>query len=229
MLGVIAPPALATSPCRRGPARVDRVGTPPGSGAWRAMLSRRTPLWNSSVAAVRRTRGSVTPDQAPWLLVLGAVTDSGGHCWLHVRLPSRPNNSAAWINADRVDLEPTPWRIVVSRSARTISLYRSGASVRRFPVVVGAPRTPSPRRLFSIVGVWHESPSDFTGSYILPLTAHSNVLQEFGGGDGRVGIHGRGGSSLLDPLGSARSHGCVRLTNQAIDWIVRTVGTDDLP
>ena len=69
---------------------------------------------------------------------------------------------------------------------------------------------------------------DFLGSYILPLTSHSNVLQEFDGGDGRV-EDGRGGASLHDPLGSARSHGCIRMTNGAIDWLVRTVGADALP
>ena len=95
--------------------------------------------------------------------------------------------------------------------------------------MVGAPVTPSPLGLFSIVGVWRWDPADFLGSYILALTAHSNVLQEFGGGDGRVGIHGRGGASLLDPLASARSHGCVRMANRAIAWLVRTVGATALP
>jgi lipoprotein-anchoring transpeptidase ErfK/SrfK len=61
------------------------------------------------------------------------------------------------------------------------------------------------------------------------LSAHSDVLQHFGGGDGTVGIHGRGAASLLDPLGSARSHGCIRLANSSIDWLVRTVGQDRLP
>jgi lipoprotein-anchoring transpeptidase ErfK/SrfK len=96
-------------------------------------------------------------------------------------------------------------------------------------VVVGAPGTPTPHGLFSIVGVWPWNPADFLGSYVLPITAHSHVLQEFGGGDGRVGIHGRGGESLLDPLGAARSHGCIRLANGAIEWIVRTVGARHLP
>ncbi|MGH3100143.1 MAG: L,D-transpeptidase, partial [Thermoleophilia bacterium] len=104
-----------------------------------------------------------------------------------------------------------------------------GEPRRRFRVVVGAPSTPTPEGLFSIVGVWRWNPADFLGSYILPLTAHSHVLQEFGGGDGRVGIHGRGGSSLLDPLGAARSHGCIRLSNAPIEWLVRTVGTGRLP
>ena len=96
-------------------------------------------------------------------------------------------------------------------------------------MVIGAPPTPTPHGLFSIVGVWRWNPADFLGSYILPITAHSNVLQEFGGGDGRVGIHGRGGSSLLDPLGAARSHGCIRLANGAIEWLVRKVGAGGLP
>jgi len=55
------------------------------------------------------------------------------------------------------------------------------------------------------------------------------VLHEFDGGDGRIGIHGRGASSLLDPLGSAHSHGCIRLSNTAIDWLVHTIGPGQLP
>jgi lipoprotein-anchoring transpeptidase ErfK/SrfK len=58
---------------------------------------------------------------------------------------------------------------------------------------------------------------------VLPLTAHSNVLKSFDGGDGQVALHGRGGASLLDPLGTARSHGCVRLADSAIEWIATHV------
>jgi lipoprotein-anchoring transpeptidase ErfK/SrfK len=29
----------------------------------------------------------------------------------------------------------------------------------------------------------------------------------------------------MDPLGSARSHGCIRLANNSIDWVVHTIGT----
>ena len=75
---------------------------------------------------------------------------------------------------------------------------------------------------------WGSPPDAFLGSWILPLTAHSDTLQRFAGGDGTVGIHGRGGASLLDPLGSARSHGCIRLANAAIDWVVHTVGAGQL-
>jgi hypothetical protein len=67
----------------------------------------------------------------------------------------------------------------------------AASGVRRFRVVIGA----RPARRLAL------NPGDFLGSYILPITAHSNVLLEFGGGDGRVDIHGRGGASLLDRSG----------------------------
>jgi lipoprotein-anchoring transpeptidase ErfK/SrfK len=229
-LSVAAPPASAASPdCGAGRATAAGVGKPAAAVAWRAGLVARTKLWRSVPKGSDRSRGSVVPRQASWLLVLRAARDQNGRCWLRVRLPARPNDAAAWVDANRVVLEPTRWRLVISRAARTISVYRGGDRLRRFRVVIGAPPTPTPHGLFSIVDVWPWNPGDFLGSYILPITAHSNVLQEFGGGDGRVGIHGRGGSSLIDPLGAARSHGCIRLANRAIEWIVRKVGADELP
>ena len=223
-----APPAPAAPTCGTARATATAVGTPSATAAWRAELIARTRLWRSVPKQSEMSHGAVGPSDAAALLVLHAARDSEGRCWLRVQLPSRPNNAAAWVRADRVLLRPTRWRIVVALGARTISVYHDGDLRRRFRVVVGAPETPTPRGLFSIVGVWRWNPADFLGSYILPITAHSNVLQEFGGGDGRVGIHGRGGASLLDPLGSARSHGCIRLSNAAINWIVGTVGADGL-
>ncbi len=147
---------------------------------------------------------------------------------MRVRLPSRPNDAAGWINANLVVVEKTTWRIEVSTASRTLTLFRAGRSVRTISVVVGKPSTPTPTGLFAIAWAirWH--PTDFLGSWVLELTAHSNVLRQFDGGDGTVGIHGRGGASLLDPLGSAASHGCVRVANDSIDWLVQTVGDDRL-
>jgi lipoprotein-anchoring transpeptidase ErfK/SrfK len=61
------------------------------------------------------------------------------------------------------------------------------------------------------------------GPWTLPLTIMSNVLENYGGGPGRVGIHGRAGASLLDQLGSARSHGCIRVDNRHISWLAAHV------
>ncbi|MBC7461240.1 MAG: L,D-transpeptidase, partial [Thermoleophilia bacterium] len=44
----------------------------------------------------------------------------------------------------------------------------------------------------------------------------------------RVGIHGRGGESLQDALGTASSHGCVRTDNATVNRLVRLIGLPNL-
>jgi len=156
--------------------------------------------------------------------VLGAIRAPDGRCWVRVRLPTRPNNATGWLHAEHVLLRPTAWRITVSLAARTLTVLRAARLARRLSAIIGAPATPTPTGLFSITGAWRSPPNAFLGSWILPLTAHSSAVREFDGGDGTIGIHGRGGVSLLDPLGSARSHGCIRLANGAIDWLVHSIG-----
>jgi L,D-transpeptidase catalytic domain len=150
--------------------------------------------------------------------VLRSALDRRDRRWLRVRLPERPNDRAGWIRADHARLRRTPWRIVISTDRRTLTVRRSGRVVRRFPAVVGAPVTPTPHGLFAI----DERIPQFggvLGPWALHLTAHSQVLEDYGGGKGRVAIHGRSGALLADPLGSARSHGCIRIDNGAVSWL----------
>jgi hypothetical protein len=51
------------------------------------------------------------------------------------------------------------------------------------------------------------------GPYALGLSAHSDTLSEFGGGNGQIGLHGTNDPATL---GDAVSHGCVRLPNDVI-------------
>jgi lipoprotein-anchoring transpeptidase ErfK/SrfK len=102
-------------------------------------------------------------------------------------------------------------------------VYRAGRPIATFTVVVGKSSTPTPAGLFAIQEKQSENPGDFMGSWVMPLAAHSNALRSFEGGDGQIGIHGRGGASLLDPLGSAASHGCVRMLNADVDWLAARV------
>ncbi len=103
--------------------------------------------------------------------------------------------------------------------------------MRRVPVVVGKPSTPTPEGLFSIIGAWPSAPNAFLGSWILPLTAHSDVLQQFDGGDGTVGIHGRGRRRVcsIHSVQPALASGCIRVDNSSIDWLVRSIGVGALP
>ena len=190
-----------------------------------------------AVAAVRPRPGAgpilrLLATRASWtggpqeLLVLGARAGPDGREWLQVRLPSRPNGSAGWISRDVVVIRRVRWWIDISLSQRLVRVFRGGVLVRRIRAVVGAPQTPTPTGLFA---VYEPSPqpgggTGFIGSWALHLTAFSNVLENYGGGPGRVAIHGRGGASLSDPLGTARSHGCIRIANVDVDWLARTVG-----
>jgi hypothetical protein len=220
--------AARVAPCP-GAIVSKHVKGPTNTLSWRATVQWRVGVYDSLPGRNPHVSRWMTPDDALAVLVIGATRASVSGCWLHVRLPWRPNTAAGWVNSDAVRLLPTVWRIVVSTSHRTLMLFHKGRSLRALSVVVGKPSTPTPTGLFAITWAvpWH--PNDFLGSWVLLLTAHSDVLQEFDGGDGTVGIHGRGGASLLDPLGSAASHGCVRLANDDIDWLVGTVGTGQLP
>jgi hypothetical protein len=231
VLLLAAPAVASTAPScgGRSPAPEGSIGPPGGRLAWRAGLLEPTAVYRGIPGAGGRRRGSIGPGAATWLLVLRAASNSRGRCWLKVRLPERPNDSAGWIDASRVLLRPTPWRLAISVAHRTLTVYRAGRAVRTFPVVVGARATPTPMGLFSIVHAWRGNPDEFVGAWTLGLTAHSKVLRHFEGGSGEIGIHGRGGASLLDPLGSAASHGCIRLANRAIEWLVGSIGTGGLP
>ena len=96
--------------------------------------------------------------------------------------------------------------------------------MRRFPTVVGAPATPTPRGRFAVYELARQSdPHGFLGPWALHLTAHSNVLDDYGGGPGRVAIHGRDGPSLADPLGTAASHGCIRIADSEVRFLARVL------
>jgi L,D-transpeptidase catalytic domain len=168
-----------------------------------------------------RTRWSGAPQR---LLVLASRTGADGQPWLRVRLPGRPNGSSGWIKRDRVVVRHVPWWIDVSLSRRLVQVFRDGSLVRQFRAVVGAPSTPTPVGLYALYESDPQpSASDFVGSWVIQLTAFSDVLDNYGGGPGRVAIHGRGGASLADPLGTARSHGCIRVENSDVQWLARTV------
>lgn len=58
--------------------------------------------------------------------------------------------------------------------------------------------------------------------YALATSARSNALREFDGGPGQIALQGR--AQLTGALGTAASHGCVRLSTSAITWLSRRVG-----
>jgi lipoprotein-anchoring transpeptidase ErfK/SrfK len=156
------------------------------------------------------------------LPVMGLVTGKDGNRWYHVRLPGRPSGHTGWILADQTIRSSTEWRLVVDVSARHVEAYRDGIAVRGFSAVVPKPATPTPYGEFFVEEAEKIAPHDVGGPYALAISARSDIFQEFEGGPGQIAIHGTNG--LSDPLGSAASHGCIRLAPSAVTWLAHRIG-----
>jgi lipoprotein-anchoring transpeptidase ErfK/SrfK len=151
------------------------------------------------------------------LPVLGETKD-----WVRVRLPGRPNGRSGWIVRRGTLASTTRWHIVIDVTTRRVIVYRSGRVVRTVKAVVGKPSTPTPRGQFFVEEAIQLRATDVGAPFALALSARSEVLQEFDGGPGQIALHG------LDNVGgipgTAVSHGCVRLANAMMRWLVLRIG-----
>lgn len=141
--------------------------------------------------------------------------------WLRVLLPSRPNGSTGWLHHTPGDLRiaHSPYRIVVDRGNRRLTLYRGDTAVAGWRVGVGKPRTPTPRgRTFLLASIRETRPT--FSPIVLPLGAHSNTYTSYAGGPGTIGIHTW---PTGDTYGTASSDGCIRVPPDALTDISATV------
>ena len=156
------------------------------------------------------------------LLVLDTRESPDGRQWLKVLLPIRPVGAAGWIPRDRAVLRKSNLWIEIRKQNRWLYAFRNGRRIGRFRIVIGAPGTPTPAGLAAVYERNRQpDPKEFLGPWSLSLTALSRTLKNYGGGPGRIAMHGRGGDSYADPLGSAASHGCIRIPNPGIRWLAR--------
>jgi lipoprotein-anchoring transpeptidase ErfK/SrfK len=182
-------------------------------------VARRAPNADGRLIETVAARRPLTRDRTV-LPVLGHGGRDGA--WLRVRLPGRPNGHTGWIAADRTRSTSTPWRIVVSLSARRVFVFRDGRVIRQFPAIVGKASTPTPRGTFFVEEALRLSPGASGAPYALATSDRSNVLQEFDGGPGQIALHGT--DNLSGTLGTAASHGCIRLAPRAIAWLASRIG-----
>ena len=140
--------------------------------------------------------------------------------WLHVRVPGSPNGHTGWIRGRATALRTTPWHLVVDTSTRRVTVYRLGRTIRAFKAIVGKPSTPTPLGQFFVEESVQLRPTDVGAPFALSLSARSTVFQEWwAGGAGHIAIHGL--DNIGGVLGTAVSHGCVRLADRAMRWLVQ--------
>lgn len=141
--------------------------------------------------------------------------------WLLVLLPERPVGARGWVRAADVRLTRTTYRVEVSLSRRSLSVYDGSRVLLSVTAAVGAPGTPTPAGRFFVTDVVHVgSDQPAYGPYALGLSGFSPTLTHFENGDGQVALHGTDQPQLL---GQRVSHGCVRLANATVTVLARTL------
>jgi lipoprotein-anchoring transpeptidase ErfK/SrfK len=144
--------------------------------------------------------------------------------WVHALLPGRPNGQTGWIRSDDVEIFTLEREVVVDLDERRLTVLSDGEEVFESPVAVGSEVSPTPAGVFFVTdAVRLTAPNGPWGPYAFGLSARSDVVTEFNGGDGIVGIHG---TNQPWSIGEAASLGCVRLPNDVIEilWDIMAVG-----
>jgi lipoprotein-anchoring transpeptidase ErfK/SrfK len=146
---------------------------------------------------------------------------TGGE-WLEVLLPERPNGSRGFVKAADVTLTGVDLLVDVDLAARTLRVVdRDNGVVLETAVAVGSAENPTPTGDFFLTDILVTGDDGSAyGPYALGVSAHSDSLSEFGGGDGQIGIHG---TNQPSSIGEAVSHGCVRVPNDVVTTLATTL------
>lgn len=141
--------------------------------------------------------------------------------WLLVSLPVRPNGSTGWVRRSDIRLTQHRFRIVVELTAHRIRVYQGSDVIDDEPVGIGRRDTPTPGgSYYTTELIRPPNPNGPYGPFAYGLSGFSNVLTDFAGGDGVIGIHGTNDPSLL---GHDASHGCIRMSNAGITRLVEVL------
>lgn len=134
--------------------------------------------------------------------------------WLKVHLPIRPNGSTGYVRAADVDVVDNPYRIDIALADHRLTVTKAGEVIADEPVGVGTESTPTPGGVYYIKELLQPpQPDGPYGPYAYGLSGFSNELEEFAGGEGVIGIHG---TNEPEAIGTDVSHGCIRMSNEAI-------------
>ena len=157
-----------------------------------------------------RTLANPQPSGAPLVFL---VRETHGD-WLQVLLPVRPNGSSGWVKATEVRLTQHGFRILIELGAHRITVSEGATVIDEEPIGVGTRDTPTPGGLYYTKELLQPpDPSGPYGPYAYGLSGFSDVLPNFAGGEGVIGIHGTNDPSAL---GHDVSHGCIRMSNAGI-------------
>lgn len=141
--------------------------------------------------------------------------------WIKVSLPGRPNEATGWVEVGQFTYATVDQRIEVDLAAATLTLFVRDEPILTTDVAVGSPDNPTPPGSFFVTDIVKlTDPSGPWGPFAIGLSARSDTITEFNGGDGIIGIHG---TNRPDRIGDPVSLGCVRVPNEIIAEIAAQV------
>jgi len=141
--------------------------------------------------------------------------------WLNVMLPMRPNGATGWVRSSDVSLSEIDWRVKVELGAHKLTVWQGTNVFREETVAVGTAAAPTPTGDFYLTELLDTgNPRGPYGPWAFGLSAFSDVFTSFAGGPGQIGLHGTNEPGLL---GSDVSHGCIRMSNEAITALAAQV------
>jgi lipoprotein-anchoring transpeptidase ErfK/SrfK len=157
---------------------------------------------------------TLPPDTILGTVTVLSVIDGPRNGWAQVLLPVRPNGTTGWVNVVESPVYVVSGRIVVDLSERTLRYYEDGEVVVKTEVGVGSVTNPTPTGSFFVTdSVTLSNPYSPWGPHAFGLSARSETITEYNGGDGIIGIHG---TNMPTSIGEAISLGCVRVPNDVI-------------
>ena len=115
-------------------------------------------------------------------------------------------------------------RLVVSLADRKIALFEDGRVVKVYPIAVGKHSTPSPNGSFHIVSRVVK-PTYYQPGKVVPAGLRNPLGTRWMGlGYKGYGIHG---TNRPKSIGTAASHGCIRMRNQDVEDLFERVEVGD--
>jgi hypothetical protein len=145
--------------------------------------------------------------------------EGAGGEWLEVQLPVRPNGGRGFVRASDLALAHDDHAVDVDLAAKMLRVFDGDALVLETAVAIGSPENPTPVGEFFVTDMLDTGNDE--GSYgplAVGVSAHSEQLSEFAGGDGQIGIHG---TNQPWSIGQAVSHGCVRVPNDVVTQLAQ--------
>lgn len=199
-------PGTAVAGGARGTEQTGVTQAPSGSAA--AADGSEVLVYDAPGGEAVRTFANPTATGTPLTFMVTSTTDE----WVQVQLPVRPNGSTGWLRAQDVTMFDVAYALKVSTADNTLKVYRDGDLIHTFSVATGTGATPTPLGTYYLTELIAPTNRGY-GPYAYGVSAFSEVLNEFGGGPGQIGLHG---TDDRGSIGQAASHGCIRLSNEDI-------------